>query len=78
MKANSKDKELRVPFTQQFTPEQTPIEDLLVLLENFKNSSQELKTLIAKKFFKNKADPEKLAGNTIISLKTYGIINKEN
>jgi site-specific DNA-methyltransferase (cytosine-N4-specific) len=70
--------ELRVPFTQQFTPEQTPMENLLILLENLGNSSQELKVLIANTFFKNKADPEKLAGNTIISLKTYGIINKEN
>ena len=71
-------KELRVPFTQQFTPEQTPMENLLVLLENSKNSSQEIKALIANNFFKDKADPEKLAGNTIISLKTYGIIDKEN
>jgi site-specific DNA-methyltransferase (cytosine-N4-specific) len=70
--------ELRVPFTQQFTPEQTPMENLLVLLENSENSSQELKILIANSFFKNKADPYKLAGNTIISLKTYGLINKEN
>jgi site-specific DNA-methyltransferase (cytosine-N4-specific) len=73
-----KNNELRVPFTQQFTPEQTPIENLLTLLENLENSSQELKSLIANNFFKNKADPEKLAGNTIISLKTYGIISKEN
>ena len=70
--------ELRVPFTQQFTPEQTPMENLLVLLENSKNSSNDIKILIANNFFKDKADPEKLAGNTIISLKTYGIINKEN
>ena len=71
-------KELRVPFTQQFTPEQTPMEDLLTLLENSKSSSQELKQLIAKSFFRDRADPEKLAGNTIISLKTYGLINREN
>lgn len=73
-----KNSELRVPFTQQFTPEQTPMENLLILLENLKNSSQELKSLIANNFFKDKADPDKLAGNTIISLKTYGIISKEN
>jgi site-specific DNA-methyltransferase (cytosine-N4-specific) len=70
--------ELRVPFTQQFTPEQTPMENLLILLENLKNTSRDLKSLIANSFFKSKADPEKLAGNTIISLKNYGIINKEN
>lgn len=74
----SENNELRVPFTQQFTPEQTPMEKLLILLENLENSSQELKVLIANNFFKDKADPEKLAGNTIISLKTYGIIDKEN
>jgi site-specific DNA-methyltransferase (cytosine-N4-specific) len=74
----SEKKELRVPFTQQFTPEQTPMEKLLLLLENSKNSSKTLKTLIADVFFDNKADPEKLAGNTLISLKIYGIIDKEN
>jgi site-specific DNA-methyltransferase (cytosine-N4-specific) len=70
--------ELRVPFTQQFTPEQTPMENLLILLDNLEKSSQELKALIANSFFKDKADPGKLAGNTIISLKIYGIINKES
>ncbi|MHB9294646.1 hypothetical protein PilKf_00370 [Pillotina sp. SPG140] len=70
--------DLRVPFTQQFTPEQTPMENLLTLLENFEKSSQDLKVLITNSFFKDKADPEKLAGNTIISLKTYGILTKEN
>ncbi|GMO25505.1 MAG: hypothetical protein Pg6A_12850 [Termitinemataceae bacterium] len=74
----SENNELRVPFTQQFTPEQTPMESLLILLENLENSPQELKVLIANNFFKGKADPEKLAGNTIISLKIYGIITKEN
>jgi site-specific DNA-methyltransferase (cytosine-N4-specific) len=78
MKVLPENSELRIPFTQQFSPEQTPIENILVLLENSKSSSQELKILIANNFFKDKADPEKLAGNTIISLKTYGIINKEN
>jgi site-specific DNA-methyltransferase (cytosine-N4-specific) len=77
-KTMSENNEIRVPFTQQFTPEQTPMENLLILLENSKKSSQELKILIANSFFKDKADPEKLAGNTIISLKTYGIINKDN
>ena len=74
----SEKKELRVPFTQQFTPEQTPMDSLLVLLENSKNSTKSLKTLIADSFFASKADPEKLAGNTLISLKSYGIIDKEN
>jgi hypothetical protein len=49
-----KNSELRVPFTQQFTPEQTPMENLLILLENLKNSSQELKSLIANNFLKTR------------------------
>jgi site-specific DNA-methyltransferase (cytosine-N4-specific) len=36
-----------------------------------------LKTAIASGFFSAKASPAKLAGNTIISLKTYGIIDDE-
>jgi len=74
----AENKELRVPFTQQFTPEQTPMDKLLLLLDNAKNSCDNLKNLIANSFFSNKADPEKLAGNTVISLKIYGIIDKEN
>ena len=67
-------KDIKVPFTQQFTPEQTPMEKLLLLLENSKNSSNTLKTLIAESFFSDKADPEKLAGNTVISLKNMGFL----
>jgi len=48
----SKNNEIRVPFTQQFSPDQTPFENLLVLLENSTNSNQELKKLIANCFFK--------------------------
>jgi len=74
---NNKEK-IRVPFTQQFSPEQTPMEKLLVLLEKSKDSTKEIKVLIANSFFKDRSDPEKLAGNTVISLKIYGILDKEN
>jgi len=71
-------KELRVPFTQKFTPEQTPLSELLSVLSQTADSSKNLKSALASAFFKEKADPEKLAGNTLISLKVYDIIDKDN
>ena len=66
---------LRVPYSQQFTPEQTPLKRLLPVLRQNAGKSAKLRGAIAGAFFKNKADPAKLAGNTLISLKTYGIID---
>lgn len=74
---NSKE-ELKIPYTQQFSPDQTPFDKLLNVLDGSKDSEKNLKKLIATAFFNDKTDPEKLAGNTIISLKTYNIINREN
>ncbi len=66
---------LRVPYSQQFTPEQTPLKRLLPVLRQNAGKSAKLRGAIAGAFFKDKADPAKLAGNTLISLKTYGIID---
>lgn len=67
---------LRVPYSQQFSTEQTPLKRLLPILRQNAGNSAKLKTAIASAFFKKKASPVKLAGNTIISLKTYGIIDE--
>lgn len=66
---------LRVPYSQQFTPEQTPLKRLLPVLRQNAGKSAKLRGAIAGAFFKGKVDPAKLAGNTLISLKTYGIID---
>ncbi len=68
---------LRVPYSQQFTPEQTPLKRLLPVLRQNAGASAKLKKAVAGAFFKGKASPEKLAGNTLISLKTYGIIDAD-
>jgi len=67
----------RVPYSQQFTPQQTPLRQLLPILRDNEGGCPKLRKAIASAFFKSKADPEKLAGNTLISLKTYGIIDRQ-
>ena len=69
---------LRVPYSQQFSPEQTPLKRLLAVLRQNAGNSSKLKKAIAGAFFKNKASPQELAGNTLISLKTYGIIEGDH
>lgn len=67
----------RVPYSQQFTPEQTPLKRLIPVLRQNAGKEGKLKGAIAATFFKGKASPDKLAGNAIISLKTYGIIESD-
>jgi len=69
---------LRVSYSQQFSPEQTPLKRLLAVLRQNTGSAAKLKKAIAGAFFKDKASPLELAGNTLISLKTYGIIEGDN
>ena len=68
---------LRVPYSQQFTPEQTPLNRLLPILRQHSRKPAALKTAIASAFFKKTASPEKIAGNTLIALKTYGVIDAD-
>jgi len=65
----------RVPYSQQFTPDQTPLNRLLPILRQASSDVSRLKTALAAAFFKETASPAKLAGNTIIALKTYGILD---
>lgn len=68
---------LRVPYSQQFTPEQTPLKKLIPILRQNAGNAEELKKAIASAFFRTTKSPEKLAGNTLISLKTYGIVDDD-
>ena len=61
---------LRIPYSQQFSPEQTPLKRLMGVLRQNAGNGAKLRKAIAGAFFKTKASPEKLAGNTIVSLKT--------
>lgn len=67
--------ERRVPYTQQFTPQQTPLKRLLPILRQNAGNNSKLRKAIAAAFFKEKTDPAKLAGNTLIALRSYGIID---
>lgn len=64
----------RLPYSQQFSPGQTPLKKLLgVLRSSLKRGN--LKAAIAASFFKENTDSEKLAGNTISALRSWGIIS---
>jgi hypothetical protein len=66
---------MKIPYSQQFTPEQTPLKRLIPILRRNAGDPKRLRAAIAAAFFKDKADPSKLAGNTIIALKANGVIN---
>jgi Restriction endonuclease len=70
----------RVPYTQQFSPSQTPLSVLLPLLGKYANARRggELPTALARAFYRGTKDPQHVAGNTIISLRVYGIIDEQN
>jgi site-specific DNA-methyltransferase (cytosine-N4-specific) len=68
---------LRVPYTQQFAPDQTPLKKLMAVVRQHAGNRAQLKRSIAAAFFKGKATPETLAGNTVIALKTYGIVDAD-
>lgn len=64
-----------LPFGTQFTPEQIDLRRLLELAQEYsENTNKAFVEQIAKEFFAQKASPEKLAGNTSIALKSYGLV----
>ncbi len=78
--ALTKQPRLRVPYSQQFSPQQTPVRKLLPVLRQNTGEAKgdKLKKAIGSAFFGDKNDPEKLAGNTLIALRYYGIIDEAN
>ena len=64
----------KVPYTQQFSPQQTPLKLLLPILRQNAGDGNRLREALASVFFKSKADPDKLAGNTLIALRAYGVL----
>ena len=68
-----------LPFGTQFSPEQINLKRLLELAQEYTGrTNKEFVEQIAQEFFAQKASPEKLAGNTSISLKSYGIVTGRN
>jgi hypothetical protein len=68
---------LRVPYAQQFSPEQTPLKRLIPILRQNAGKRSALKQAIASAFFSDKTDPVKIAGNTVMSLGTFGIVTRD-
>ena len=64
----------KVPYTQQFTPQQTPLKQLLPILRQNVGDGNGLRKALASTFFKSTKDPDKLAGNALIALRAYGIL----
>lgn len=67
--------ELRVPYTQQFSPQQTELARLLPILRQNAGDTKGLRKAIASAFFKHTNSPEDVADNTLKSLRNYEIIN---
>jgi len=65
----------KVPYTQQFSPQQTPLKQLLPILRQHSGNGSQLRVALASAFHQDKPDPNKIAGNTLISLRTYGILD---
>lgn len=65
---------MKVPYTQQFSPQVTPLDRLLPILRSNAGNTAKLKKAIASAFHKESADPTKMAGNTLIALRYCGII----
>ena len=65
---------MKVPYTQQFTPQVTPLSRLIPILRTNAGNTKDLKKGIAAAFFSKSPDPPKMAGNTLIALRTYGIL----
>lgn len=66
-----------IPYTQQFSVEQTPLAKLLPIMRQCAGDRGKLKKAVASAFFKHTKAPEKIAGNTLIALHAHGIIGTD-
>lgn len=66
---------LKIPYTQQFTPESTPLHKLLGIVRQHQGERKDLVKAISSAFFGDSSAPEKMAKNTMIALKYHGIID---
>jgi site-specific DNA-methyltransferase (cytosine-N4-specific) len=65
---------MKVPYTQQFSPQVTPLSRLLPILRTNAGKTGHLRTAIGSAFFNKSADPKKMAGNTLTALRYCGIL----
>jgi DNA modification methylase len=67
----------KIPYTQQFAPEQTPLLRLLAIIRQHEGRASKLREAIGSAFFKRTKSPEKMAKNTLIALRNYGILSSD-
>lgn len=69
-----------LPFGSQFTPSQTPLEDLLRLVAKHEGNLEQLTQAIEQQFFASHGTDDhsrrEVARNTILSLRAYGILDQ--
>lgn len=63
------------PNASQFSPTQTPLPDLLLLIKSKQPDRHAIKQAIADRFFSRSSDAD-LADNTIYALSEYGLLDK--
>lgn len=63
------------PNSSQFSPTQTPLPDLLMVVKNNQPDRQQIKEAIAQRFFSSSPDPD-IANNTIYALSEYQLLYK--
>jgi site-specific DNA-methyltransferase (cytosine-N4-specific) len=70
-----------LPFGAQFSPDQTPLPDLLTLLEKYAGNQNRLNEAIQASFFSDgDADAynrRKKADNTLLALRNYGVLGED-
>src|SRR5438445_511529 len=69
---------LKIPYTQQFAPASTPLQNLLGILRQHQGKPKDLVRAIGSAFFGGSSTPEKMAKNTIIALKYHRIIDDKS
>src|SRR3990172_10033984 len=64
------------PNSSQFSPTQTPLPDLLLVVKENQPDRKKIKLAIAQRFFSSSPDPD-IADNTIYALSEYQILDKQ-
>jgi len=65
-----------LPNSSQFSPEQTPLPELLQLVKNHQPQREAIRREVAHAFFPRSKDSLELANNTVLALSEYGLLYK--
>lgn len=65
-----------LPNSSQFSPVQTPLPELLLVVQANQPEREKIRDAIGKTFFTDRKDSLKLANNTILAMSEYGLLYK--